>query len=69
MALNWCTGDSTGLIFCENPGYLGLLINLSAMITTYIRGEYIRDGRAEAFLYPSLPHSPGRLADGSGLPP
>lgn len=39
---NWCSSEA---ISCENGGYRGLLINLRVMITTYIKEEYIGDGR------------------------
>lgn len=58
-ASNWCSGDTTGLIFCEKQGFGGPLINLSAMITTYIREEYIRGGSGPLFFYPALQRGPG----------
>lgn len=58
-ASNWCSDDTTGLIFCGKRGFGGPLINLSAMITTYIRGEYIRGGSGPLFFCPALQRGPG----------
>lgn len=51
-AFNWSSDDTTGLIFFGKQGIGGPLINLSAMITTYIRGESI-------FFCPVLQRGPG----------
>lgn len=42
----------------ESRGFGGPLINLSAMITTYIRGEYIRGGSRPPFFLPCTSEGP-----------
>lgn len=59
VGANWCSGEP---ISCKNADYRGLLINLRVMITTYIKEEYIGDGRT-----PTAGTSQGRI-DRPALP-